>query len=70
MEVCKEKDFFFEVLKKVSIIFEYMFEEVLIVIKNLYLINVFMWEFEKKLVVVDKYELFSFVSSNYLGKSF
>lgn len=49
-------------LKKGNIIFEYMFEEVSIVIKNLYLINVLMWEFEKKSVVVDKYELFSFVS--------
>ncbi|KAI2551117.1 eukaryotic translation initiation factor 3 subunit H, partial [Homo sapiens] len=46
MEVCKEKDFSPEALKKANITFEYMFEEVPIVIKNSHLINVLMWELE------------------------
>ncbi|KAG8515553.1 Eukaryotic translation initiation factor 3 subunit H, partial [Galemys pyrenaicus] len=69
MEVCKEKDFSPEALKKASITFEYMFEEVPIVIKNSHLINVLMWELEKKSAVADKHELLSLASSNHLGKN-
>ncbi|XP_040586257.1 eukaryotic translation initiation factor 3 subunit H isoform X2 [Mesocricetus auratus] len=63
MEVCKEKDFSPEALKKASINFEHMFEEVPIVIKNSHLINVLMWELEKKSAVADKHELLSLASS-------
>ncbi|KAK2083482.1 Eukaryotic translation initiation factor 3 subunit H [Saguinus oedipus] len=69
MEVCKEKDFSPEALKKANITFEYMFEEVPIVIKNSHLINVLMWELEKKSAVADKHELLSLASSNHLGKN-
>ncbi|KAL6057602.1 hypothetical protein STEG23_016618 [Scotinomys teguina] len=69
MEVCKEKDFSPEALKKASITFEHMFEEVPIVIKNSHLINVLMWELEKKSAVADKHELLSLASSNHLGKN-
>ncbi|KAK7825580.1 hypothetical protein U0070_016220 [Myodes glareolus] len=62
MEVCKEKDFSPEALKKASITFEHMFEEVPIVIKNSHLINVLMWELEKKSAVADKHELLSLAS--------
>ncbi|XP_047421832.1 eukaryotic translation initiation factor 3 subunit H isoform X1 [Sciurus carolinensis] len=69
MEVCKEKDFSPEALKKANITFEHMFEEVPIVIKNSHLINVLMWELEKKSAVADKHELLSLASSNHLGKN-
>uniref|UniRef100_A0A8B9NQ89 Eukaryotic translation initiation factor 3 subunit H n=1 Tax=Apteryx owenii TaxID=8824 RepID=A0A8B9NQ89_APTOW len=69
MEVCKEKDFSPEALKKASIAYENMFEEVPIVIKNSYLINVMLWELEKKSAVADRHELLSLASSNHLGKS-
>ncbi|XP_045834292.1 eukaryotic translation initiation factor 3 subunit H isoform X2 [Meles meles] len=69
MEVCKEKDFSPEALKKGNITFEHMFEEVPIVIKNSHLINVLMWELEKKSAVADKHELLSLASSNHLGKN-
>ncbi|KAJ4930746.1 hypothetical protein JOQ06_025054 [Pogonophryne albipinna] len=39
MEICKEKDFTPEALKKANIGFEHMFEEVPIIIKNSHLIN-------------------------------
>ncbi|XP_019787662.1 eukaryotic translation initiation factor 3 subunit H isoform X2 [Lagenorhynchus albirostris] len=68
MEVCKEKDFSPEALKKGNITFEHMFEEVPIVIKNSHLINVLMWELEKKSAVADKHELLSLASSH-LGKT-
>ena len=68
MEVCKEKDFSPEALKKASITFEHMFEEVPIVIKNSHLISVLMWELEKKSAVADKHELLSLASSNHLGE--
>ncbi|XP_009319969.1 PREDICTED: eukaryotic translation initiation factor 3 subunit H [Pygoscelis adeliae] len=69
MEVCKEKDFSPEALKKANIAYENMFEEVPIVIKNSYLINVMLWELEKKSAVADRHELLSLASSNHLGKS-
>ncbi|TKC50916.1 hypothetical protein EI555_019826 [Monodon monoceros] len=69
MEVCKEKDFSPEALKKGNITFEHMFEEVPIVIKNSHLINVLMWELEKKSAVADKHELLSLASSSHLGKT-
>lgn len=56
-------------LKKANITFEHMFEEVPIVIKNSHLINVLMWELEKKSAVADKHELLSLASSNHLGKN-
>ncbi|EHB03952.1 Eukaryotic translation initiation factor 3 subunit H [Heterocephalus glaber] len=46
-----------------------MFEEVPIVIKNLRLISVLMWELEKKSAVADKHDLLSLASSNRLGKN-
>ena len=49
-------------LKKGNITFEHMFEEVPIVIKNSHLINVLMWELEKKSAVADKHELLSLAS--------
>uniref|UniRef100_A0A670K4F5 Eukaryotic translation initiation factor 3 subunit H n=2 Tax=Podarcis muralis TaxID=64176 RepID=A0A670K4F5_PODMU len=69
MEVCKEKDFSPEALKKANIAFENMFEEVPIIIKNSYLINVLLWELEKKSGVADRHELLSLASNNHLGKS-
>ncbi|RXM99483.1 Eukaryotic translation initiation factor 3 subunit H [Acipenser ruthenus] len=69
MEICKEKDFTPEGLKKASIGFENMFEEVPIVIKNSHLINVLMWEMEQKSAVSDKQELLNLSSSNHLEKS-
>ncbi|MGH0135018.1 UNVERIFIED_CONTAM: hypothetical protein FKN15_028392 [Acipenser sinensis] len=62
MEICKEKDFTPEGLKKASIGFENMFEEVPIVIKNSHLINVLMWEMEQKSAVSDKQELLNLSS--------
>lgn len=49
-------------LKKASIAYENMFEEVPIVIKNSYLINVMLWELEKKSAVTDRHELLSLAS--------
>ncbi|KAH1177228.1 hypothetical protein KIL84_010930 [Mauremys mutica] len=69
MEVCKEKDFSPEALKKANVAFEHMFEEVPIIIKNSYLINVMLWELEKKSAVADKHELLSLAGSNHLGKT-
>lgn len=46
-------------LKKANVSFEHMFEEVPIIIKNSYLINVMLWELEKKSAVADKHELLS-----------
>nr|XP_046193323.1 eukaryotic translation initiation factor 3 subunit H-like [Oncorhynchus gorbuscha] len=69
MEICKEKDFSAEGLKKAMIGFEHMFEEVPIVIKNSHLINVLMWELEEKCTVADKHELLNLSSSNHLEKS-
>ncbi|XP_077349367.1 eukaryotic translation initiation factor 3 subunit H [Lithobates pipiens] len=69
MEVCKEKDFSVEGLKKANIAFENMFEEVPIVIKNSHLINVLIWELDRKAPVTEKHELLSLSSSNHLEKS-
>uniref|UniRef100_A0A3B4X749 Eukaryotic translation initiation factor 3 subunit H n=1 Tax=Seriola lalandi dorsalis TaxID=1841481 RepID=A0A3B4X749_SERLL len=69
MEICKEKDFTPEGLKKANIGFEHMFEEVPIIIKNSHLINVLMWELEDKSTVADKHELLNLSSSNHLEKS-
>ncbi|KAG8010234.1 Eukaryotic translation initiation factor 3 subunit H, partial [Nibea albiflora] len=62
MEICKEKDFTPEGLKKANIGFEHMFEEVPIVIKNSHLINVLMWDLEDKSTVADKHELLNLSS--------
>ncbi|XP_017310338.1 eukaryotic translation initiation factor 3 subunit H-B [Ictalurus punctatus] len=69
MEICKEKDFSAEGLKKASVGYENMFEEVPIVIKNSHLINVLLWELEDKSTVVEKHELLSLSSSSHLEKS-
>ncbi|XP_004643662.1 eukaryotic translation initiation factor 3 subunit H [Octodon degus] len=74
MEVCKEKDFSPEALKKASITFEHMFEEVPIVIKNSHLINVLMWENEKTSAVLEQWltggvPLYSLHFSSHLGKN-
>ncbi|AWO96938.1 putative eukaryotic translation initiation factor 3 subunit H [Scophthalmus maximus] len=69
MEICKEKDFTHECLKKANIGFEHMFEEVPIIIKNSHLINVLLWELEDKSTVADKHELLNLSSSNHLEKS-
>ncbi|KAF5889903.1 eukaryotic translation initiation factor 3 subunit H, partial [Clarias magur] len=69
MEICKEKDFSTEGLKKASMGYESMFEEVPIVIKNSHLINVLLWELEEKSTVVEKHELLSLSSSSHLEKS-
>ncbi|KAA8591553.1 hypothetical protein FQN60_016927 [Etheostoma spectabile] len=69
MEICKEKDFTPEALKKANIGFEHMFEEVPIIIKNSHLINVLMWDLEDKSTVADKHELLNLSSSNHLEKS-
>ncbi|MEE6463306.1 hypothetical protein FKM82_005852 [Ascaphus truei] len=69
MEVCKEKDFSAEGLKKANIAFEHMFEEVPIIIKNSHLINVLFFELDKKAPVTEKHELLSLSSSNHLEKS-
>lgn len=52
----------FHSLKKANIAYENMFEEVPIVIKNSYLINVMLWELEKKSAVADRHELLSLAS--------
>uniref|UniRef100_A0A8B9LRJ1 Eukaryotic translation initiation factor 3, subunit H, b n=1 Tax=Astyanax mexicanus TaxID=7994 RepID=A0A8B9LRJ1_ASTMX len=57
MEICKEKDFSSEGLKKANVGFESMFEEVPIVIRNSHLISVFLWELEDKSTVAEKHEL-------------
>lgn len=49
-------------LKKAGIAFENMFEEVPINIRNSYLINVLLWELEKKSAVVNRHELLSLAS--------
>lgn len=54
-------------LKKASIGFENMFEEVPIVIKNSHLINVVMWELEDKSTVSDKHELLNLSSRSDLS---
>uniref|UniRef100_A0A8C5MAS4 Eukaryotic translation initiation factor 3 subunit H n=1 Tax=Leptobrachium leishanense TaxID=445787 RepID=A0A8C5MAS4_9ANUR len=69
MEVCKEKDFSAEGLKKASIAYEHMFEEVPIVLKNSHLINVLIWELDRKAPITEKHELLSLSSSNHLEKS-
>ncbi|KAL4629826.1 eukaryotic translation initiation factor 3 subunit H [Arapaima gigas] len=69
MEICKEKDFTPEGLKKANVGYENMFEEVPIVIKNSHLINVLMWELEEKSAVTNKHELLNLSSSNHLEKS-
>ncbi|TRY54930.1 hypothetical protein DNTS_020698, partial [Danionella cerebrum] len=69
MEICKEKDFTPEGLKKACIGYEHMFEEVPIVIKNSHLINVLMWELQDKSTQADKHELLNLSSSNHLEKS-
>ncbi|XP_063054176.1 eukaryotic translation initiation factor 3 subunit H [Engraulis encrasicolus] len=70
MEICKEKDFSPEGLKKALVGYEHMFEEVPIVIKNSYLVNVLLWELEEKSQVADKHELLNLSSSsNHLEKS-
>ncbi|KAI5091712.1 eukaryotic translation initiation factor 3 subunit H-B [Silurus meridionalis] len=63
MEICKEKDFSAECLKKASVGYDNMFEEVPIVIKNSHLISVLLWELENKSTVVEKHELLSLSSS-------
>ncbi|KAI5621495.1 eukaryotic translation initiation factor 3 subunit H-B [Silurus asotus] len=69
MEICKEKDFSAECLKKASVGYDNMFEEVPIVIKNSHLINVLLWELENKSTAVEKHELLSLSSSSHLEKS-
>ncbi|KAF7691162.1 eukaryotic translation initiation factor 3 subunit H-B [Silurus meridionalis] len=69
MEICKEKDFSAECLKKASVGYDNMFEEVPIVIKNSHLISVLLWELENKSTVVEKHELLSLSSSSHLEKS-
>ncbi|XP_026139025.1 eukaryotic translation initiation factor 3 subunit H-A isoform X2 [Carassius auratus] len=69
MEICKEKDFSPEGLKKACIGYEHMFEEVPIVIKNSHLINVLLLDLQEKSTVADKHELLNLSSSNHLEKS-
>lgn len=69
MEMCKEKDFSADGLKKASVGYENMFEEVPIVIKNSHLINVLLWELEDKSTVAEKHELLNMSSSSHLEKS-
>uniref|UniRef100_A0AAY4CCV4 Eukaryotic translation initiation factor 3 subunit H n=1 Tax=Denticeps clupeoides TaxID=299321 RepID=A0AAY4CCV4_9TELE len=69
MEICKEKDFSAEGLKKAAVGYENMFEEVPIVIKNSHLISVLLWELEEKSTVPSKHELLSLSSSSHLEKS-
>uniref|UniRef100_A0A672KEL1 Eukaryotic translation initiation factor 3 subunit H n=1 Tax=Sinocyclocheilus grahami TaxID=75366 RepID=A0A672KEL1_SINGR len=64
MEICKEKDFSADGLKKASVGFENMFEEVPIVIKNSHLISVLLWELEDKSTAADKHELLNLSSSH------
>ncbi|XP_051527413.1 eukaryotic translation initiation factor 3 subunit H-B isoform X4 [Myxocyprinus asiaticus] len=69
MEICKEKDFSADGLKKANAGYENMFEEVPIIIKNSHLINVLLWELEEKSTVADKHELLNLSSSSHLEKS-
>uniref|UniRef100_A0A8C1GPJ5 Eukaryotic translation initiation factor 3 subunit H n=1 Tax=Cyprinus carpio TaxID=7962 RepID=A0A8C1GPJ5_CYPCA len=69
MEICREKDFSADGLKKASVGYENMFEEVPIVIKNSHLINVLLWELEDKSTAADKHELLNLSSSTHLEKS-
>ncbi|XP_077051865.1 eukaryotic translation initiation factor 3 subunit H-B [Siphateles boraxobius] len=69
MEICKEKDFSAEGLKKACVGFEKMFEEVPIVIKNSHLVSVLLWELEDKSTAADKHELLNLSSSSHLEKS-
>ncbi|XP_058610430.1 eukaryotic translation initiation factor 3 subunit H-B isoform X4 [Onychostoma macrolepis] len=69
MEICKEKDFSADGLKKASVGYENMFEEVPIVIKNSHLISVLLWELEDKSTAADKHELLNLSSSTHLEKS-
>ncbi|XP_062869240.1 eukaryotic translation initiation factor 3 subunit H-B [Trichomycterus rosablanca] len=69
MDIYKEKDFSSEGLKKASMGYENMFEEVPIIIKNSHLVNVLLWELEDKSTVADKHELLSLASCNHLEKS-
>uniref|UniRef100_A0A671KU92 Eukaryotic translation initiation factor 3 subunit H n=1 Tax=Sinocyclocheilus anshuiensis TaxID=1608454 RepID=A0A671KU92_9TELE len=69
MEICKEKGFSADGLKKASVGFENMFEEVPIVIKNSHLISVLLWELEDKSTAADKHELLNLSSSTHLEKS-
>ncbi|KAG9478629.1 hypothetical protein GDO78_012338 [Eleutherodactylus coqui] len=58
-----------QIISKASIAYEHMFEEVPIVIKDSHLINVLIWELDKKAPVAEKHELLSLSSSNHLEKS-
>ncbi|XP_048384367.1 eukaryotic translation initiation factor 3 subunit H-B [Stegostoma tigrinum] len=69
MEVCKEKDFTPEGIKKALITSENMFEEVPIIIKNSHLVNVLLWELEEKSNVAEKQELLNLASGNHLEKN-
>ncbi|GAA6092170.1 eukaryotic translation initiation factor 3 subunit H-B isoform X1 [Tachysurus ichikawai] len=69
MEICREKDFSSESLKKANVGYEKMFEEVPIVIKNSHLVNVLLWDLEDKTTEVEKHELLSLSSSSHLEKS-
>uniref|UniRef100_A0A8C1YQB7 Eukaryotic translation initiation factor 3 subunit H n=1 Tax=Cyprinus carpio TaxID=7962 RepID=A0A8C1YQB7_CYPCA len=69
MEICKEKDFSPEGLKKACIGYEHMFEEVPIVIKNSHLINVLLLDLQEKSTVADKHELLNLSSSISKGGS-
>ncbi|XP_062898339.1 eukaryotic translation initiation factor 3 subunit H-B [Mobula hypostoma] len=69
MEVCKEKDFTPEGIKKALITSENMFEEVPIIIKNSHLVNVLLWELEEKSSVSEKQELLNLASGNHLEKN-
>ncbi|XP_042633037.1 eukaryotic translation initiation factor 3 subunit H-B-like [Cyprinus carpio] len=69
MEICKEKDFSADGLKKASVVYENMFEEVPIDIKNSHLINFLLWELEDKSPAADKHELLNLSSSTHLEKS-
>uniref|UniRef100_A0A8C2FQS4 Eukaryotic translation initiation factor 3, subunit H, b n=1 Tax=Cyprinus carpio TaxID=7962 RepID=A0A8C2FQS4_CYPCA len=59
----------FFLLKKASVGYENMFEEVPIVIKNSHLISVLLWELEDKSTAADKHELLNLSSSTHLEKS-
>ncbi|XP_060713202.1 eukaryotic translation initiation factor 3 subunit H-B [Tachysurus vachellii] len=69
MEICREKDFSSESLKKANVGYEKMFEEVPIVIKNSHLVNVLLCDLEDKTTEVEKHELLNLSSSSHLEKS-
>ncbi|XP_073714439.1 eukaryotic translation initiation factor 3 subunit H-B [Misgurnus anguillicaudatus] len=69
MEICKEKDFSADGLKKASVGYENMFEEVPIFIKNSHLVNVLLWELEGNSTVTDNHELLNLSSSSHMQKS-